>query len=51
MFDTFVYILIEMPQGTIPVFEEDGTVLCESMAIARHLARKFGKFSYIWLEM
>lgn len=32
----------DMPFGQIPVLEEDGKVICQSIAISRYLARKFG---------
>ena len=35
----------EMPFGQLPIFEEDGKVLCNSAAISRYLARKFGMYA------
>jgi glutathione S-transferase len=32
-----------MPHGTVPVLEIDGEILTESYAIAKYLARTFGK--------
>ena len=32
-----------MPLGTMPVLEIDGEKSCQSNAIARYLAKKFGK--------
>ena len=35
--------ITEMPLGAMPVLEIDGKKSCQSNAIARYLAKKFGK--------
>ena len=33
------------PKGQIPVLEVDGKMICESLAIARFIAREYSEFS------
>ena len=37
------YPLADTPFGQLPIFETEGVIFCQSNAIARYLARKFGK--------
>ena len=41
------FVILESPGGTIPVLEIDGVLYSESNAIARYIARKYGKLGEI----
>lgn len=38
-----LFCVAETPFGQLPILEFDGQVLCQSLTIARYLARKFSK--------
>ena len=37
-----IFQFADMPMGQLPVLEFDGQVLCQSLTIARFLAKEFG---------
>ena len=43
------WVIPESPGGTIPLLEIDGVLYNESNAIARYIARKYGKFGQIFM--